>query len=79
MLDRIEVCFEVPGEFVGYPTECNPAWGAYCLSAAGLLAPEVFADNGNDEFWSAPWDLPSGYKVPSFGQVKFPTLKTHML
>ncbi len=23
--------------------------------------------------------MPTGYKVPSFGQLKFPTLKTHML
>ncbi len=32
-----------------------------------------------DLYWHAPWELPSGYKVPSFGQVKYPTLKTHML
>ncbi|MHC4081847.1 MAG: hypothetical protein ACYSU2_11060, partial [Planctomycetota bacterium] len=41
---------------------------------------EVFSDSDNDGiFWNAPWEMPSGYKVPSFGQVKYPTLKTHML
>ena len=29
--------------------------------------------------WTPPWTLPSGYRVPSYGQVKYPTLKTHVL
>ena len=80
VLDQIEPCFEVPGEFAAYPTDCNPGIGSYCLSPAGLFAPQVFSLNRQtDEYWHAPWELPTGYKVPSFGQVKFPTLKTHML
>ena len=79
ILDRIEPCFEVPGEFVAYPTECNPAWASYCMSPAALFSPAMLSNNGDDEFWTAPYEMPSGYKVPSFGQVKYPTLKTHML
>ncbi len=86
ILEKIEGCFEVPGEFVGGssnggigPADCNPAWASYCMSPAALFSPTVFSDNGQDAFWTAPWTLPSGYKVPSFGQVKYPTLKTHML
>ena len=79
VLDTIEPCFELPGEFIGYPTFCNPAWGSYSLSAAALFSPQVFAANDDGEFWSAPWEMPAGYRVPSFSQVKYPTLKTHML
>ncbi len=79
VLKNLDPCFEVPGEFVAVPAECNPAWTSYCLSPAGLFAPYVFSDNGEEEFFNAPWELPAGYKVPSFGQVRYPTLKTHML
>ncbi len=80
ILEALEPCFEVPGEFVAYPTDCNPAWSSYALSPAGLYSPQVFAKNrSTDLYWTAPWELPAGYKVPSFGQVKYPTLKTHML
>ncbi len=80
LLEELEPCFEVPGEFVAYPTDCNPAWSSYCLSPAGLFSPKVFSKNRETElYWRAPWEMPSGYKVPSFGQVKYPTLKTHML
>ncbi len=93
-LDQIEPCFEVPGEFVGGttstssstsggigPDACNSAlFGTYCLSAAGLFSPRVFSLNKQtDLYWSAPWQMPTGYRVPSMGQVKYPTLKTHML
>jgi prepilin-type N-terminal cleavage/methylation domain-containing protein len=80
ILEPLEPCFEVPGEFVAYPDGCNPAWSSYALSPAGLYSPEVFSDSDKDGiFWIPPWQMPSGYKVPSFGQVKYPTLKTHML
>ena len=86
ILDPIEPCFEIPGEVVGGeawgglgPSECNPGIGSYCLSPAALFSPAVFSDNGEGEYWSAAWEMPAGYKVPSFGQVKYPTLKTHML
>ncbi|MHC4349911.1 MAG: hypothetical protein ACYS15_15450, partial [Planctomycetota bacterium] len=79
IIEPLEPCFETPGEFVAYPTECNPAWASYCLSPAGLYSPQVFSDDGSGLLWNAPWKLPTGYKVPSFGQVKYPTLKTHML
>jgi prepilin-type N-terminal cleavage/methylation domain-containing protein len=84
ILDPLEPCFEVPGEFVAYlgddPDPCNPGWSSYALSPAGLFNPAVFSDTDKDGiYWDAPWMMPSGYKVPNFGQVRFPTLKTHML
>ncbi|MHC4614045.1 MAG: type II secretion system protein [Planctomycetota bacterium] len=79
LLDPLEPCFDQPGEFVAYPLDGNPAWASYCLSVAGLYNPAVFSDDGNGLFWNEPWKMPSGYKVPSFGQVRYPTLKTHML
>ena len=79
VLEKIEQCFELPGEFIGDPTDCNPAWGSYSLSAAALFSPQVFAENDDGGYWSAPWEMPSGYRVPTFSQVKYPTLKTHML
>jgi hypothetical protein len=79
ILEPLEKCFDVPGETVAFPEECNPGWGSYCLSVAGLYSPQVFSNNVSGVFWNAPWTMPCGYKVPSFSQVKFPTLKTHML
>ena len=87
--DVYKPCFEVPGAFVGGeanggigPNFCNSltSSGSYCLSVAGLYSPRVFSYNQDTgEHWTAPWQLPSGYKVPSFSQVVYPTLKTHML
>jgi prepilin-type N-terminal cleavage/methylation domain-containing protein len=80
ILEPLEPCFEVPGEFVPYPTDCNTFNTSYCMSAAGLFNPAVFSLNPETGlYWSAPWEMASGYKVPSFGQVTYPTLKTHML
>jgi prepilin-type N-terminal cleavage/methylation domain-containing protein len=80
LLDPLEKCFEVPGEFVAYPDDCNPAWGSYCMSAAGLFTPSTFSKNpATGLFWRAPWQTAAGYRVPSFGQVRYPTLKTHIL
>ena len=79
LLERLEPCMEVPGEFVAYPTVCNTFDTSYCMSAAGLFNPVVFSDNGDGVFWQAPWEMPSGYKSPSFSQVSYPTLTTHML
>jgi prepilin-type N-terminal cleavage/methylation domain-containing protein len=80
VLEPLEPCFDVPGEFVAFPEDCNPSWSSYCLSPAGLYNPAVFSRNPvTGEYWNAPWDMPSGYRVPSFGHVKYPTLKTHML
>ncbi|MHC4350917.1 MAG: type II secretion system protein [Planctomycetota bacterium] len=79
VLAPIENCFDRPGEFVGYPEDCNPAWSSYSLSPAGLYHPGVFSNDGKGKFWNPPWTMPAGYRVPSFGHVKYPTLKTHML
>jgi prepilin-type N-terminal cleavage/methylation domain-containing protein len=80
ILEPLKPCFVVPGEFVGFPEVCNPAWSSYCLSPAGLYNPAVFSRNPrNGRYWRRPWRMAAGYRVPSFAQVKYPTLKTHML
>jgi prepilin-type N-terminal cleavage/methylation domain-containing protein len=82
LLERIEPCFEIPGEYVSpgaLEGRCTGAWSSYGLSTAGLFHPATFSDDGNGHCWNAPWEAPSGYKVPSSGQARYPTLKTHML
>jgi type II secretory pathway pseudopilin PulG len=77
-LDRLAPCFEAPGE-VAACCPCGP-WSSYCMSPAGLFSPAVFSfDPGTNRYWRAPWTLAGGYRVPSFGHVRYPTLKTHML
>jgi prepilin-type N-terminal cleavage/methylation domain-containing protein len=79
-IDPIEDCFDIPGEFAAMPDNCNPAWSSYCLSAAALFNPAVFSWNPRaGMYWNAPWEMPGGYRVPSLGHVRYPTLKTHML
>jgi prepilin-type N-terminal cleavage/methylation domain-containing protein len=88
ILERVEPCFEVPGEYalgtgeggLG-PDDCRMwiNYSSYCLSPAGLYSPEVFSDNGQGLFWTPPWQMPAGYTVPSFGHVRYPTLKTNVL
>ena len=86
LMENVERCFELPGEFIGGepyggigPKDCNPAYTSYCLSPAGLFNPGTFSDDGQGRFWNAPWEVPAGYRAPSFSQVRYSTLKTHML
>ncbi len=88
VLDRIETCFDMPGEYIlgqsegGLgPDDCMMwiNYSSYCLSVAALYSPQAFSDNGEGKFWTEPWTMPTGYKVPSFGQARYPSLKTHML
>ena len=77
--NKVQECLSVPGQFVAYPLSCNPSWASYCMSAAGLFDPHVFAENDDGEFFNEPWEMPSGYRVPSFGQIKYPDLKTQLV
>ncbi len=78
--ETAERCAEVPGEFVAVDDICSCGpWPSYCLSPAALFAPQVFSDDGQGRFWNAPWTMAAGYRVPSFGQVRYPELKTHAL
>ena len=78
--DIVERCLDHPGEFV--PVDgCNPpVWTTYCLSPAALFDPQVLSFNNNtDEWFTDPWDIAGGHRVPPMSQIEFPTLKTHML
>jgi prepilin-type N-terminal cleavage/methylation domain-containing protein len=84
----VEPCFEDPGEF---GTLCHdgsppytPIWSTYCFSPAALYSPEVLRPDDpaapqDRRGFQDPWDLPSGFRCPSMGQIRYPSLKTHML
>jgi len=82
IIEKSAPCFDVPGEIVVEPPECNPSWGSYCLSPAALFAPQVFSTEGpGNPPWPqrAPWNMPTGYRVPSYGQARYSSLKTNVL
>ena len=53
-------------------------WSSYCLSPAALVNPDVMR-NPQEGGWQDPWDLGAGLRVPSMGQVRHSSLKTHLL
>ena len=71
-----EPCMDDPGEVA--LTCLAPVWPTYVFSPAALYNPEVFR-NINDGGFQDPWDLPSGFRVPTMSQARYPSLKTHML
>ncbi len=83
-LAAAEPCMDNPGEAVGAPP-CNPPiWSTYCWSPAALYSPEVFRPDdptlpADQRGFQHPWTLPSGFRCPSMSQVRYPTLKTHLL
>ena len=69
---------EDPGEFA-ISQGCNPPiWASYCLSPAAMFDPAVFTPEPQGG-WRDPWSMPSGFRCPSMSQIKYPTLKTHLL
>ncbi len=83
-LAAAEPCMDDPGEAVG-GDPCNPPiWASYCFSPAALFDPKVMrADDParpeDKRGFQSPFSLPSGFRVPTMSQVKYPGLKTHML
>ncbi len=78
----VEPCQDDPGEFA-LPDDdggnCpGPVWPTYVWSPAALFNPQVMR-NIDDGGWQSPWDLPSGFRCPSMGQITYPSLKTHMI
>ena len=54
-------------------------WSSYCLSAAAMFNPQVFAKNQGGLFFTDPWTLASGFKSPSMSHASYPNLKTHLI
>jgi prepilin-type N-terminal cleavage/methylation domain-containing protein len=55
----------------GSPGQCS-----YYISPASMWSPQVLnPNNGNTGPWRSPIDMPTGYKSPSGGQVKFANQK----
>ncbi len=71
-------CLDQPGEFVAYPTNCNPSWSSYARSPAAMFHPDVFRSNA-DGGWQAAWELDHGYESPGLFQATYPDLKTHLI
>ncbi len=78
--------FEDPGEYADRPNTNQgeiPVWSSYALSPAAMFNPAVFAhddpQSSSYDGWIDPWDMPGGFRSPSFSQALFPALKTHML
>ncbi len=83
-LAAAEPFMDDPGEVVGGYPICAPIWSTYCWSPAVLFSPEVFRPNdprlpAGQRGFQEPWSLPSGFRVPSMSQIRYPTLKTHMV
>ena len=74
----VEQWFDDPGEYVQSALTGGFYWSSYCFSPAALFAPSVL---GNPDMGGGvnPWDVPGAFRTPSFGQARFPALKTHML
>ncbi|MHC4415286.1 MAG: type II secretion system protein [Planctomycetota bacterium] len=81
-LAAAEPCMDDPGEFA---LACNPPiWSSYCLSPAALYNPAVFRPDDPNlpaerRGFQPPWSLPSGFRVPSMSQIRYPSVKTHLL
>ncbi|HRP64097.1 MAG TPA: type II secretion system protein [Phycisphaerales bacterium] len=83
IIDAIGDCWDVPGAF------CNPDGGnsgntiffsSYALSPAALFNPQVLSRNASTNlYYTSPWSIPSGLRVPTFSQSRYPDLKTHMI
>ena len=89
-LAAVEHCMEEPGEFAPFcyanaqAGDNTTIWSTYCFSPAALFDPAVMrADDPrlpqDQRGWQDPWSLPSGFRCPSMSQVRYPTLKTHLL
>jgi prepilin-type N-terminal cleavage/methylation domain-containing protein len=83
-LAKLEHCLEDPGEFAPYcysnaqAGDSTTIWSTYCFSPASLWSAQVLRNPDAGGFQD-PWSVPSSFRTPSMSQLKYPTLKTHML
>ncbi len=83
-LAAAEPYMDDPGEMAVGEACSVPVWSSYCWSPAAMYSPEVFRPDDPSQpaaqrGFQEPWSLPSGFRVPSMSQSRYPTLKTHML
>jgi prepilin-type N-terminal cleavage/methylation domain-containing protein len=78
VISYIEPCADAPWEYC--PDLENTAWAGYVLSPAAMFSPQVMSENkATEQFFTDPWTLAGGFRSPSVGQCKFPSLKSRML
>jgi len=81
LMNKIEEWFEAPGEFVanitpGSNTVFRPS---YCYSPAAMFSPMVFARTSGGQYFTDPYQLPSGFRSPSLAQATYSSQKTQLL
>ncbi len=78
VLSAIGECVDAPGEFCGLTgsSEGGAFSSSYILSPAALLSPDLMAAGFSA---NTMFTMPATFRTPTFGQVRHPDLKTHML
>ncbi|HMN96057.1 MAG TPA: type II secretion system protein [Phycisphaerales bacterium] len=84
ILGFAEKYFALPDEFTVIGADLGPPaklWlSSYCLSPAGMWAPEVLRRNQQSGLWyTNPASLAGGYRSPTSSQSQYPDLKTRIL
>jgi prepilin-type N-terminal cleavage/methylation domain-containing protein len=79
---QVEEAQQHPGEFS--PIGQDLYWTSYCYTPAGMFNPDVMANADRNrqnpgESFTNPFDIPAGFRSPSYSQARFPDLKTQML
>lgn len=85
VLDSVQQALDAPSEYIATYPQGGPdgiiekiGYSSYSMSAAALFSPAVFRNSSQGGFQS-PWSIAAGMKTPSFSQVQYSSLKTHML
>jgi prepilin-type N-terminal cleavage/methylation domain-containing protein len=78
VISSVEIAFDHPDEFVNLPG--SVLYSSYILSPAAMFNPDVLSKNKNTgNYYTDPFSLVTGFRCPSFSQVAFPDLKTHVI
>jgi len=81
VLNIAEQAMDSPDQFVNPAmTGGDAAWSSYVLSPAGMFNPQVLSENpetGN--YFTDPWEMPAGFRTPSYSAARFPDQKSHMI
>ena len=82
--DYVEPCMDDPGEYCTKLSvyKGHAGWSSYCFSPAAMFSPDVMRHKDpeiDDSGWTNPYELPGGFRCPSFSHALYPNLKSHML
>ncbi|MBX3373638.1 MAG: hypothetical protein KF817_07375 [Phycisphaeraceae bacterium] len=82
--NRAAPYMSLPYEFIEPPSLPGigtvPVWSSYCLSPAAMLHPACLATGPDGyEVFQSPWSFADGFRAPTVGQARFPSLKTRLM